>query len=96
MYALPHAGGVVRKDSHYSDGPPRVDLRSDTVTLPTPAVRADIARHRAKDSLPLAPQMRAAMATAVCGDDVMDDDVTVKALEQKARARVLSPLHVVS
>ena len=44
MYALPHAGGVVRKDSHYSDGPPRVDLRSDTVTLPTPAVRANIAR----------------------------------------------------
>ena len=27
--------------------------------------------------------MREAMATAVCGDDVMDDDLTVKALEKK-------------
>jgi hypothetical protein len=38
MYALPHAGGVVKQQQD-SDGPPRVDLRSDTVTLPTPAVR---------------------------------------------------------
>ena len=43
MYALPHAGGVVKQhqDSRF-EGPPRVDLRSDTVTLPTPAVRVNI------------------------------------------------------
>jgi len=41
-----------------------IDLRSDTVTRPTPA-------------------MRQAMATAPVGDDVMGDDPTVKALEQK-------------
>jgi threonine aldolase len=41
-----------------------VDLRSDTVTKPT-------------------PEMRAAMAAAVVGDDVFEDDPTVKALEEK-------------
>ena len=41
-----------------------VDLRSDTVTKPT-------------------PDMRAAMAAAVVGDDVFEDDPTVKALEEK-------------
>jgi threonine aldolase len=43
---------------------PCVDLRSDTVTRPTPA-------------------MRAAIAEAVVGDDVLGDDPTVKALEQR-------------
>ena len=42
-----------------------IDLRSDTVTMPTPA-------------------MREAMATVVVGDDVYDDDPTVKQLEQLA------------
>ena len=41
-----------------------VDLRSDTVTKPT-------------------PEMRAAMATAPVGDDVFEDDPTVKQLEEK-------------
>lgn len=41
-----------------------VDLRSDTVTKPT-------------------PEMRAAMAAAVVGDDVFEDDPTVKELENK-------------
>jgi hypothetical protein len=31
--------------------------------------------------------MRAAMASAVCGDDVMQDDPTVKQLEAQARAQ---------
>ena len=42
-----------------------IDLRSDTVTLPTPA-------------------MRRAMADAEVGDDVLGDDPTVNALEQRA------------
>jgi len=42
----------------------RVDLRSDTVTRPTPA-------------------MRQAMAEAVVGDDVLGDDPTVAALEER-------------
>lgn len=42
-----------------------IDVRSDTVTLPT-------------------PEMYQAMATAVCGDDVYEDDVTVKELEALA------------
>ncbi len=44
-----------------------VDLRSDTVTRPTAA-------------------MREAMASAVVGDDVFDDDPTVHALQQRAAA----------
>lgn len=46
-----------------------IDLRSDTVTMPT-------------------EEMRTAMANAVVGDDVYDDDPTVKLLEQKAAAMV--------
>ncbi|MDR2166476.1 MAG: low-specificity L-threonine aldolase [Clostridiales bacterium] len=42
-----------------------IDLRSDTVTLPT-------------------REMREAMASAVCGDDVYVDDPTVKQLEELA------------
>ena len=42
-----------------------IDLRSDTVTLPTQA-------------------MRDAMYNAVVGDDVFDDDPTVKELEEFA------------
>jgi threonine aldolase len=41
-----------------------IDLRSDTITKPTPA-------------------MRAAMAAAEVGDDVLGDDPTVKALEKR-------------
>jgi threonine aldolase len=47
----------------------RIDLRSDTVTLPT-------------------PQMRAAMASAELGDDVMGEDPTVNRLEEMAAARM--------
>ena len=47
----------------------RIDLRSDTVTLPTPA-------------------MRAAMAQAEVGDDVMGEDPTVNRLEEMAAARM--------
>ena len=43
---------------------PRVDLRSDTVTRPTSA-------------------MRAAMAEAEVGDDVLQDDPTVMRLEDR-------------
>ena len=43
----------------------RIDLRSDTVTHPTPA-------------------MRRAMAAAEVGDDVLGDDPTVNALEERA------------
>lgn len=42
-----------------------IDVRSDTVTLPT-------------------PEMYEAMAHAICGDDVYEDDPTVKELEQLA------------
>src|SRR3712207_3389881 len=45
----------------------RLDFRSDTVTRPT-------------------PQMRAAMAAAKVGDDVLGDDFTVKALEARVAA----------
>ncbi len=45
----------------------RLDFRSDTVTRPT-------------------PQMRAVMAAAEVGDDVMGDDFTVKALEERVAA----------
>lgn len=44
-----------------------IDLRSDTVTRPTPA-------------------MRAAMMAAPLGDDVLGDDPTVKALEERVAA----------
>jgi threonine aldolase len=46
-----------------------VDLRSDTMTLPT-------------------PEMREAMARAEVGDDVWEEDPTVKRLEAMAAARV--------
>ncbi|WP_406697097.1 low-specificity L-threonine aldolase [Singulisphaera sp. Ch08] len=46
---------------------PAIDLRSDTVTRPTPA-------------------MRRAMAAAEVGDDVYDEDPTVKALEHRTAA----------
>lgn len=45
----------------------RLDFRSDTVTRPS-------------------PQMRAAMAAAAVGDDVLGDDFTVKALETRLAA----------
>ncbi len=48
---------------------PRIDFRSDTVTLPT-------------------PQMRAAMAQAELGDDVMGEDPTINRLEEMAAARL--------
>src|ERR1051326_5890583 len=46
-----------------------VDLRSDTVTRPTPG-------------------MRRAIAEAVVGDDVLDDDPTVHRLQEGAAARM--------
>jgi len=49
-----------------------VDLRSDTLTLPTPA-------------------MREAMARAEVGDDVWEEDPTVKRLEAMAAARLGKP-----
>jgi len=49
-----------------------VDLRSDTVTRPTPA-------------------MRAAMAQAEVGDDVIDVDPTVERLEQRVAQRLGKP-----
>jgi len=55
------ARSVAGMREHPSD---RVDMRSDTVTQPTAA-------------------MRAAMAAAVVGDDVLGDDQTVIALEQR-------------
>ena len=45
-----------------------VDLRSDTLTLPTPA-------------------MREAMARAEVGDDVWEEDPTVRRLEEQAARR---------
>ena len=47
--------------------PAPIDLRSDTVTRPTPA-------------------MRAAIAAAEVGDDVLGDDPTVRALEERVAA----------
>jgi threonine aldolase len=47
--------------------PPPADFRSDTVTRPT-------------------PEMRAAMAAAEVGDDVLGEDPTVRRLEQEAAA----------
>src|SRR6185295_18012002 len=47
--------------------PPAIDLRSDTVTRPTPA-------------------MRRAMAEAEVGDDVLDDDPTIHALQDRVAA----------
>jgi threonine aldolase len=49
-----------------------VDLRSDTLTLPT-------------------PEMREAMARAVVGDDVWEEDPTVKRLEAVAAERMGQP-----
>jgi threonine aldolase len=49
----------------YTPAVPLIDLRSDTVTKPT-------------------PEMRRAMAEAEVGDDVFNDDPTVKALEERA------------
>ena len=46
-----------------------IDLRSDTVTQPT-------------------PEMRRAMAEALVGDDVYQDDPTVNRLEQEAARRL--------
>lgn len=46
-----------------------VDLRSDTVTQPT-------------------PEMRAAMAAAVVGDDVMEEDPTINRLQEMAAERM--------
>ena len=46
---------------------PTIDLRSDTVTRPT-------------------PEMRRAMAEAVVGDDVYDDDPTVHRLQERSAA----------
>ena len=46
-----------------------IDLRSDTVTKPT-------------------PEMREAMATAVVGDDVYNDDPTINQLQELAAARL--------
>jgi len=46
-----------------------IDLRSDTVTRPT-------------------PEMRSAMAAAEVGDDVYDEDPTVRSLEEIAAARL--------
>jgi threonine aldolase len=48
--------------------PPFIDLRSDTVTRPTPA-------------------MLAAMQAAPVGDDVYEEDLTVRALEEATAAR---------
>ncbi len=50
----------------------RIDLRSDTVTVPTPA-------------------MRAAMANAEVGDDVMGEDPTINRLEEMAAERTGKP-----
>jgi threonine aldolase len=52
--------------------PKKIDLRSDTVTLPT-------------------SQMRAAMANAELGDDVMGEDPTVNRLEEMAAERMNKP-----
>lgn len=49
------------------EAPPAIDLRSDTVTRPSPG-------------------MRAAMAAAEVGDDVLGDDPTVERLQRRAAA----------
>ena len=59
-----HAGTHVGTHASTPTVPPFVDLRSDTVTRPTPA-------------------MRQAIATAEVGDDVLGDDPTVIALQQR-------------
>src|SRR4051812_47654069 len=62
----PHAlPGLPRRPALCSPPMARIDLRSDTVTHPTDA-------------------MREAMTTADVGDDVFEDDPTVKALEARA------------
>ena len=59
-------GGGYQSVPRYPRGPmPIIDLRSDTVTKPS-------------------PEMRRAMAEAEVGDDVFEDDPTVKALEARA------------
>jgi threonine aldolase len=59
-------GGGYQTHPRYPRGPmPIIDLRSDTVTKPS-------------------PEMRRAMAEAEVGDDVFEDDPTVKALEERA------------
>ena len=59
-------GGGYQTFPRYPRGPmPIIDLRSDTVTKPS-------------------PEMRRAMAEAEVGDDVFEDDPTVKALEARA------------
>src|SRR5215211_6941820 len=59
-------GGGYQTFPRYPARPmPLIDLRSDTVTKPS-------------------PEMRRAMAGAEVGDDVFEDDPTVKALEARA------------
>lgn len=57
-----------RGKNRLPDGEP-IDLRSDTVTVPT-------------------PQMRAAMAEAEVGDDVLDHDPTMRRLEEQVAGLV--------
>lgn len=52
--------------------PPRIDLRSDTVTVPD-------------------EEMRRAMASAAVGDDVLDHDPTMRALEEDVAAALGMP-----
>ncbi len=58
-------GGYQRVPRYPREPMPAIDLRSDTVTKPT-------------------PEMRRAMADAEVGDDVLGDDPTVIALEERA------------
>src|SRR5262245_8915959 len=64
---IPEAPAVVRRSTYTprSMADHRIDLRSDTVSTPTDA-------------------MRRAMAAAEVGDDVLGDDPTVIALEERA------------
>ncbi|WP_068278525.1 threonine aldolase family protein [Aldersonia kunmingensis] len=55
-----------------SAAPPKIDLRSDTVTMPD-------------------PEMRAAMAAAEVGDDVLDHDPTMARLEERVAELVGLP-----